>query len=65
MGLFILLFFVETLLTLSGRASILYSLLDEIVSKLRVQNSLRVRVLADVEVVSSESIVDTTQLGLK
>jgi hypothetical protein len=65
MGLSILLFFVETLLTLSGRASILYNLLDKIVSKLSVQNPLAVRVLADVEVVSSESVVDPTQIRLK
>jgi hypothetical protein len=65
MGLFILLFLVETLLTLSGRNSILYNLLDKIVSKLSIQNPLRVRVPADMEVVSSESVVDSTQIRTK
>ncbi len=65
MSLFILLFFVETLLTLSGRTSILYSLLDKIVSKLMVKNRLRVRGLSDVEVASSESVANSTQVRLK
>jgi hypothetical protein len=65
MGLFIMLFLVETLLTIVGRNSILYNLLDKIVSKLSIQNPLRVRAPRNVEVISSTSVLDCTQTSMK
>jgi hypothetical protein len=58
MALFILLFFVETFLTLSSRESIVYEFLDKVSSKLNIQNRLRVPASRDVKVVSSTASVD-------
>jgi hypothetical protein len=59
MALFILLFSVETLLTLSNRESIVYESLDKVYSKLNIQR-LRIPAPRDIDVVSSTASVDCT-----